>query len=212
MKRIVVLASGRGSNFRAVASAIERGEISGRCIRLIVDRPGTLAAVRAEEQNIPVSPLHYGDFSTKADYEKALSDLLHTLSPDLIVLAGYMRILGLGIIREYPGRIINIHPSLLPAFPGLNAHGQAVAYGVRISGCTVHFVDEGTDTGPIILQRCVSVAEDDDEVTLADKILTEEHIAFPEAIALFCQNRLKIIGRKVMLLPQVPEDTPHEGH
>lgn len=212
MKRIVVLASGRGSNFLAVASAIERGEISGRCIRLIVDRPGTLAAVRAQEQNIPVSLLHYSDFPSKADYEKSLSDLLHTLNPDLIVLAGYMRILGQWIIREYPGRIINIHPSLLPSFSGLNAHGQAIDYGVRVSGCTVHFVDEGTDTGPIILQRCVSVAEVDDEVTLAEKILDEEHIALPKAIALFCQNRLKIIGRKVFILPQSPENNPHEGN
>ncbi|MCQ1538037.1 phosphoribosylglycinamide formyltransferase [Methanocalculus taiwanensis] len=201
MKRIVVLASGRGSNFLAVASAVSRGMINGRCVGLIVDRPGTLAAVRAGEHGIPVFTIDYSVFSTKSAYEEELIGTLRSLAPDLVVLAGYMKILGSGIIREYVGRIINIHPSLLPSFPGLDAQGQALAYGVKVSGCTVHFVDEGTDSGPVILQRCVPVLEDDDPGILAERILAEEHIALPEAVALFCSDRLRILGRTVIRLP-----------
>jgi len=199
MKRIVVLASGRGSNFLAVASAIAEGKIAGRCVGLIVDRNGTLAAVRAERQHIPVITINYQEFRSRDEYEAELSAVLRSLNPDLIVLAGYMRILGSSIIREYAGRIINIHPSLLPSFAGLNAHRQAIEYGVRLSGCTVHFVDEGTDTGPIILQRWCDVSEDDDESTLSDRILTLEHEALPKAVSLFCEGRLTIDGRRVFI-------------
>ncbi|MCP1714848.1 phosphoribosylglycinamide formyltransferase-1 [Methanocalculus alkaliphilus] len=199
MKRIVVLASGRGSNFLAVASAIAEGKIAGRCVGLIVDRNGTLAAVRAERQRIPVITINYQEFRSRDEYEAELSAVLRSLNPDLIVLAGYMRILGSSIIREYAGRIINIHPSLLPSFAGLNAHRQAIEYGVRLSGCTVHFVDEGTDTGPIILQRWCDVSEDDDESTLSDRILTLEHEALPKAVSLFCEGRLTIDGRRVFI-------------
>jgi len=200
MKRIVMLASGRGSNFLAVASAITRGMIHGRCVGLIVDRRGALAAVRAEECGIPVFIIDYSGFSTKDEYEEEVIGTLRSLAPDLIVLAGYMKILGSAIIREYAGRIINIHPSLLPSFPGLDAQGQALEYGVKISGCTVHFVDEGTDSGPVILQRAVPVLDDDDPERLAERILLEEHIALPEAVSLFCQDRLRILGRTVLRL------------
>lgn len=200
MKRIVMLASGRGSNFQAVASAIARGMINGRCVGLIVDRRETLAAVRAEEFGIPVFTIDYSGFSTKSEYEEEVISTLRSLAPDLVVLAGYMKILGSSIIREYAGRIINIHPSLLPSFPGLDAQGQALAYGVKISGCTVHFVDEGTDSGPVILQRAVHVLDDDDPGSLAERILLEEHIALPEAVSLFCEDRLRILGRLVIRL------------
>lgn len=200
MKRIVMLASGRGSNFQAVASAIARGMINGRCVGLIVDRRETLAAVRAEEFGIPVFTIDYSGFSTKSEYEEEVISTLRSLAPDLVVLAGYMKILGSSIIREYTGRIINIHPSLLPSFPGLDAQGQALAYGVKISGCTVHFVDEGTDSGPVILQRAVYVLDDDDPGSLAERILLEEHIALPEAVSLFCEDRLRILGRLVIRL------------
>ncbi len=200
MKRIVMLASGRGSNFLAVASAITRGMIHGRCVGLIVDRKETLAAVRAEELGIPVFTIDYSGFSGKSEYEEELTRTLGSLAPDLIVLAGYMKILGSAIIREYAGRIINIHPSLLPSFPGLDAQGQALEYGVKISGCTVHFVDEGTDSGPVILQRAVPVLDDDDPESLAERILHEEHIALPEAVSLFCQDRLRVLGRTVIRL------------
>ncbi len=200
MKRIVMLASGRGSNFLAVASAITRGMIHGRCVGLIVDRRGTLAAVRAEECGIPVFLVDYPGFSGKSEYEEELTRTLGSLAPDLIVLAGYMKILGSAIIRDYAGRIINIHPSLLPSFPGLDAQGQALEYGVKISGCTVHFVDEGTDSGPVILQRAVPVLDDDDPKSLAERILHEEHIALPAAVSLFCEDRLRILGRTVIRL------------
>ena len=200
MKRIVMFASGRGSNFQAVASAIARGMINGRCVGLIVDRRETLAAVRAEEFGIPVFTIDYSGFSTKSEYEEEVISTLRSLAPDLVVLAGYMKILGSSIIREYTGRIINIHPSLLPSFPGLDAQGQALAYGVKISGCTVHFVDEGTDSGPVILQRAVHVLDDDDPGSLAERILLEEHIALPEAVSLFCEDRLRILGRLVIRL------------
>ncbi|GAA5261902.1 phosphoribosylglycinamide formyltransferase [Methanocalculus sp. MC3] len=200
MKRIVMLASGRGSNFQAVASAIARGMINGRCVGLIVDRRETLAAVRAEEFGIPVFTIDYSGFSTKGEYEEEVISTLRSLAPDLVVLAGYMKILGSSIIREYAGRIINIHPSLLPSFPGLDAQGQALAYGVKISGCTVHFVDEGTDSGPVILQRAVPVLDDDDPGSLAERILLEEHIALPEAVSLFCEDYLRILGRAVIRL------------
>ncbi|RQD82363.1 MAG: phosphoribosylglycinamide formyltransferase [Methanocalculus sp. MSAO_Arc2] len=207
MKRIVVLASGRGSNFLALARDIREGKIDGRCVALIVDRKGTQAAVRAEEFHIPVSIVDYSCYPSKNEYEEELVATIRLYAPDLIVLAGYMRILGAGIIRDYSGNIMNIHPSLLPAFPGLNAQKQAILYGVKVSGCTVHFVDEGTDTGPVILQRCVPVADDDDEESLAKRILSEEHRAFPEAIALFCQDRLKIRNRTVIILPDVGPGT-----
>ncbi|HIJ06080.1 MAG: Phosphoribosylglycinamide formyltransferase [Methanomicrobiales archaeon 53_19] len=202
MKRIVVLASGRGSNFLAVASAIQRGMIKGRCVGLIVDRRGTQASVRAEEYGIPVYTIDYSGFPGKAAYEEELQRTLGSLAPDLIVLAGYMKILGSSIIREYTDRIVNIHPSLLPSFPGLDAQGQALEYGVKVSGCTVHFVDEGTDSGPVILQRAVPVLDNDDPGTLAERILFEEHIALPEAVSLFCQDRLRILGRTVIRLDE----------
>ncbi|MCP1662065.1 MAG: phosphoribosylglycinamide formyltransferase [Methanocalculus sp. MSAO_Arc1] len=198
MKRIVCLASGRGSNFLAVLSEIESGTIHGRCVGLIVDREGTGAAHIAEEHGIPVSLIDYSSFSAKEEYEEELLRTLRLLDPDLIVLAGYMKILGSAIIREYKGMIMNIHPSLLPAFPGLSAQKQALAYGVKVSGCTVHFVDEGTDTGPIVLQRCVLVLDDDDEERLSARILAEEHIALPEAVALFCSDQITLRERLVL--------------
>jgi phosphoribosylglycinamide formyltransferase-1 len=118
---------------------------------------------------------------------------------DLFVLAGYMRILGTAIVQAFPGKIVNIHPALLPSFTGLHAQRQAVAYGVRVAGCTVHFVDENLDCGPIILQKCVPVLNDDDEDSLAERILIEEHKCYPEAIRLFCEDRLEIIGRTVRI-------------
>jgi phosphoribosylglycinamide formyltransferase, formyltetrahydrofolate-dependent len=120
---------------------------------------------------------------------------------DLFVLAGYMRILGQEIVREFSGRMMNIHPALLPAFPGLHAQRQAIDYGVKVAGCTVHLVDDGTDTGPIVIQRCVPVLQDDDETALANRILTEEHRALPLAVKLFCEDRLIVEGRRVRIRP-----------
>jgi phosphoribosylglycinamide formyltransferase-1 len=201
MKRIAVLASGRGSNFQAVIDAIRDGSVPGICVRLITDNPGAYAIERARDADIAVTVVDYSIFPGKDAYEEALLAAMTASGADLYVLAGYMRILGEGIVRRFAGKMINIHPALLPSFSGLHAQRQAIEYGVRVAGCTVHFVDEGMDSGPIILQRCVQVYFDDDEGTLAERIIGEEHCALPEAIKLFCEDRLEIHGRNVRILP-----------
>ncbi|WP_332448838.1 phosphoribosylglycinamide formyltransferase [Methanoculleus sp.] len=196
-KRIAVLASGRGSNFQAVVDAIAAGEIPAICVGLITDNPRAYAIQRAEDAGIPAVVVDYARFPSKAAYEEALLVAMRSCRADLFVLAGYMRILGAGIVHEFSGRMMNIHPALLPAFTGLHAQRQAVECGVKVSGCTVHLVDEGMDTGPIVVQRCVPVLPDDDESALADRILVEEHKALPLAVKLFCEERLEVDGRRV---------------
>jgi phosphoribosylglycinamide formyltransferase-1 len=198
-KRIVVLASGRGSNFQAVIDAVAAGEIPGHCVALITDNPEAYAIERAENARIPAVVIEYASFPSRDMYERALLAAMQQQGADLFVLAGYMRILGKSIVQAFPGKVVNIHPALLPSFTGLHAQRQAVDYGVKVAGCTVHFVDESLDCGPIILQRCVPVLSDDDEETLAERILEEEHKAFPEAIRLFCEDRLVINGRRVLI-------------
>jgi phosphoribosylglycinamide formyltransferase-1 len=200
-KRIVVVASGRGSNFQAVIESLKRGWIRGACVALVTDNPKAYAMERAEAAGIPVVVVDYAAFASRELYEQALLAALKDACPDLIVLAGYMRILGPAIVREFAGKMMNIHPALLPSFTGLHAQRQALKHGVKLAGCTVHFVDESLDGGPIILQRCVRVMDDDDEDTLANRILIQEHIALPEAIRLFCEDRLSIEGRKVRIRP-----------
>jgi len=196
-KRIAVLASGRGSNFQAVIDAIGAGSIPARCTALITDNPKAYAIERAHQAQIPTVVIDYASFPSRDVYERALLSAMQQQDADLFVLAGYMRILGKGIVQAFPGKMVNIHPALLPSFTGLHAQRQAVEYGVKVAGCTVHFVDEHLDCGPIILQRVVPVLEGDDEDALAERILHEEHIAFPEAIRLFCEDRLEIAGRTV---------------
>lgn len=198
-KHIVVLASGRGSNFQAVINAIAAGHIPAACVALITDNPKAYAIERAQKADVPVIVLDYPSFPSKEAYEHALLTVMQQQKADLFVLAGYMRILGTAIVKVFPGKIVNIHPALLPSFTGLHAQRQAVAYGVKVAGCTVHFVDENLDCGPIILQKCVPVLKDDDEGSLAERILIEEHICYPEAIRLFCENRLEIEGRTVRI-------------
>jgi phosphoribosylglycinamide formyltransferase 1 len=198
-KRIAVLASGRGSNFQAVIEVIAAGRIPAVCVALITDNPDAYAIERAKKAGVPVLVLDYASFPSKAAYEHALLAAMQQKNADLFVLAGYMRILGTAIVQAFPQKIVNIHPALLPSFTGLHAQRQAVAYGVKVAGCTVHFVDENLDCGPIILQKCVPVLEDDDEDSLAERILIEEHKCYPEAIRLFCENRLEITGRNVRI-------------
>ncbi len=198
-RRIAVLASGRGSNFQAIIDAIQAGTIPARCVALITDNPEAYAIVRAEKAGIPVVIVDYASFASRELYERALLSAMQQQEADLFVLAGYMRILGKGIVQAFPHKMVNIHPALLPSFTGLHAQRQAIEYGVKLAGCTVHFVDEHLDCGPIILQRCVPVLETDDEDSLAERILYEEHIAFPEAVRLFCEGRLEIVGRKVRI-------------
>jgi phosphoribosylglycinamide formyltransferase-1 len=199
MKRIAVLASGRGSNFQALINAARSGYFPAVISRLITDNPEAHAIRRGKDAGIPVSVLDFGSFSERGEYEKALKREMKACDPDLIVLAGYMRILPSAIVKAFPGRIMNIHPALLPSFPGLHAQRQALEYGVKLSGCTVHFVDEGTDTGPIVIQRCIPVEEEDDEEALAARILVEEHRILTEAVRLFCEERLEIRGRLVFI-------------
>lgn len=199
-KKIAVLASGRGSNFQAVVDAIHDGKIPATCDELITDNPKAYAIERAKKAKIPVMVIDYAAYPSRELYEQALLSAMLRVNADLYVLAGYMRIVGSGIVRSFPGKMMNIHPALLPAFPGLHAQRQAIEYGVKISGCTVHFVDESLDGGPIILQHSVRVLDSDDEDSLAERILHHEHECYAEAIKLFCEERLEIVGRKVRIL------------
>jgi len=199
-KRIAVLASGRGSNFQAVIEAINQGKIPATCIALITDNPEAYAIIRAKNAGIPVIIVDYSLYPSRELYERALLSVMQKADPDLFVLAGYMRILGNAVVRSFSGKIMNIHPALLPSFTGLHAQKQALNHGVKVSGCTVHFVDENLDGGPIILQRCVAVQDGDEEDSLAERILKHEHECLPEAIRLFCDEKLEINGRTVRIL------------
>jgi phosphoribosylglycinamide formyltransferase-1 len=198
-KRVAVLASGRGSNFQAVIDAIRDGHVPASCVRLITDNPKAYAIERAKTAGIPCTVVDYESFPSRDAYEQALLHAMQDCNADLIVLAGYMRIVGREIVQAFAGRMINIHPALLPSFPGLHGQRQAIRHGVKMSGCTVHFVDESLDGGPIIIQQCVPVLERDDEDTLAARILGHEHRCLPEAIRLFCEERLVIEGRQVRI-------------
>ncbi len=193
MKRLGILLSGRGSNFVAIADAHLDAEIA-IVISNRADAPG-IAIARDRGLNAIVLPSREVDRET---YDAQLSATLDAASVDLICLAGYMRLLSPAFIRRYPQRILNIHPSLLPSFPGLHAHRDALAHGAKISGCTVHFVDEGLDSGPIIQQAAVPVLDDDTEASLAARILREEHRIYSEAIALVLSGKYRIEGRRVI--------------
>jgi len=193
---IGVLVSGRGSNLQSIIDSINRKEINAKITVVISDVEDAYALERARKHDIPavfVNPK--GKDREKLDEE--IAETLREHNADLIVLAGYMRILGKDFVRKHYGRVMNIHPALLPSFPGLHAQKQAFEYGVKVSGCTVHFVDAEVDHGPVIIQKAVPVLEDDTEETLAKRILEEEHKSYPEAIRLYTEGRLKIVGRKV---------------
>ncbi|QXO93459.1 phosphoribosylglycinamide formyltransferase [Methanospirillum purgamenti] len=197
----VVLASGRGSNFQAIIDRVKEGSIHARCVCLITDNPDAYAITRANKAGIPHEVVSYKSFSDKIRYEEALMEVIARYNPDLIILAGYMRLLGDRIVDTYHGKMINIHPSLLPAFAGLHAQQQALDYGTKVAGCTVHFVTRDMDAGPVIIQRTVPVLDDDDEESLSSRILIEEHQAYPDAVRLFFEHRLRIEGRRVRILP-----------
>jgi phosphoribosylglycinamide formyltransferase-1 len=197
VKKIAVLASGRGSNFQAIIDAIEEGYIPAICVCLITDNRHAYAIDRAVLADIPTRILDFGSFPGRDEYNRALRIVMEECGADLFVLCGYMRLLDPATVRAFYHRIINIHPALLPSFPGLHAQRQALEYGVQVSGCTVHFVDEGMDSGPIILQQCVPVFPEDDEDSLSMRILNQEHEILVEATKLFCEERLRIEGRRV---------------
>lgn len=196
---LAVLASGRGSNLQAIIDAIERKEIPAKIEVVISDSPEAFALQRARKHGIPCQVLEAKSFSSREEYDKEVIKVLEYYSIDLVILAGFMRVLSPLFVRAFPNRIMNIHPALLPSFPGLKAQKKALGYGVKISGCTVHFVDEGVDTGPIIIQAAVPVYDSDTEESLSERILKEEHRIYPEAIKLFAEGRLKVEGRKVFV-------------
>ena len=200
-EKLGILCSGRGSNLASIIEAIERGEIPGEIAVVIADKRDAYALERARAKGIPTVAVVYRDYAERADFERAMLDEMHAHGVTLVVLAGFMRILSPVFVHAYTGRILNIHPALLPSFPGAHAHRDALAYGVKVSGCTVHFVDEGMDSGPIILQASVPVMEDDTEETLAARVLEQEHRIFPEAIKLYVEDRLRTDGRRVHILP-----------
>lgn len=195
--RIGVLASGRGSNLQAIIDAARAGELNARVEIVLSDNAGALALGRAREHGIEARAFDIKKFKDRTAYEKDIVKALRSKKVDLVCLAGYMRIVGPELLGQFKGRIVNIHPALLPSFPGLHAQRQALDHGVKVSGCTVHFVDEGTDTGPIIVQVAVPVLEHDDEASLSERILEQEHKAYVEAIRLYSEGRLKMEGRRV---------------
>jgi phosphoribosylglycinamide formyltransferase-1 len=197
MKRLGILISGRGSNFLAIADAIAAGRLDAEIALVISNRADAAGIGLARERGLDAMALPSQGLDREV-YDRRLIAELRAREVELVCLAGYMRILSGHFIREFPGRILNIHPSLLPAFPGLDAQHQAIAHGVKFSGCTVHFVDEGLDSGPIIRQATVPVLDDDTAETLGARILKEEHRIYAEAIGLVLSGRYRLAGRRIM--------------
>lgn len=207
MLTIGVLASGRGSNFQSIIDNIESGFINAKIAILITDNPKAYAIDRAKKHNIESLVVKPKKFQDKDSFYTHIADELQKRGVDLVVLAGFMRVVSRPLIERYKNRIMNIHPALLPSFPGLHSQKQAVDYGVKISGCTVHFVDEGVDTGPIIMQAAVPAYEDDTEDSLSKRILKQEHMIFPLAIKLYADGKIKIEGRKVSVDTERKDDS-----
>jgi len=197
---LAVLVSGNGSNLQVIIDKIEAGDINARIACVISNNPEAYALSRAKAHNIPAIIHENRSFSGRREFDAALVCTLQEYGVKLVVLAGFMRILSEVMVNAFPNAIINIHPALLPAFPGLHAQQQALDYGVKFSGCTVHFVDCGTDTGPIILQSVVPVMPDDTEEKLSARIQAEEHLALPEAIKFCTEGRISVEGRLVRVL------------
>lgn len=195
--RIGILISGRGSNMVALLDAVRDGHVRGAEMALVVsDKPSAAGRLRARDRGIKTALVERKG-RTREEHEREIIKTLRAHGVELVCLAGYMRLLSPYFIEEFRGRILNIHPSLLPAFPGLDAQRQAVEHGVKYSGCTVHFVDETLDGGPIVTQRVVPVHDSDTPDTLAARILIEEHVAYPEALALVCSGAYEVVGRRV---------------
>jgi phosphoribosylglycinamide formyltransferase-1 len=198
--RVAVLLSGRGSNFEAIYQNSLKPDANFEVIVVISDKKDARGLERAREFGLNAFHVSPKKLKPKELYEGKILEILKTHDVELICLAGYMRIVGETLLSAYEGRIINIHPALLPSFPGLHGQKQALDYGVKVSGCTVHFVDPGVDTGPIILQKSVEVKEDDTEESFSQRILKQEHLLYSKAVTLFFENRLQIQGRRVIIL------------
>jgi len=199
MTKVAVLASGGGTNLQSIIDAAEAGTLGAEVALVISDKPEAFALERAKKHSIKTAVVTKKDYPSREAFDKRLIEILKENSIELVVLAGFMRIISKQLIDAFPMRIMNIHPSLLPAFPGLDVQQKAIDYGVKFSGCTVHFVDAGVDTGPIIIQAAVPVRDNDTDESLSKRILKEEHRIYPEAIRLFCQGRIEVNGRKVFI-------------
>jgi phosphoribosylglycinamide formyltransferase-1 len=196
--RLAILLSGRGTNFAAIHQAIADGKLDAEIVCVISNQPDAPGLARARELGLSAHAIDHRAYPTRAAHEEEVLRVLAEAEPDFICLAGYMRLLTPAFIAAWPHRILNIHPSLLPAFPGVDAQAQAVAYGVKVSGCTVHFVDENLDAGPVIVQRAVPVRDDDTADTLAARILEQEHIAYVEALVLLGTQAWRVEGRRIV--------------
>jgi len=201
--RVAVLASGRGSNLQAIIDAIEAGQVQAQIVAVISNKKDAVALERARKHGLPdlfVDPKPFtGRPDNREAYDHALLEVLAKHEVELVLLAGYMKIVTSGLVKAYANRIMNIHPSLLPSFPGLDVQKKAIDWGCKLAGCTVHFVTEGVDEGPIILQAAVPILDDDTAETLAARILIQEHKLYPRAVQLFAEGRLRVDGRRVLI-------------
>jgi phosphoribosylglycinamide formyltransferase-1 len=196
---IGILASGSGSNLQSIIDHIEQDRLDA-VIRVVVsNNPDAYALTRAEKHGIPFVVIRHQEFPTREAFDGQMANTLVSFGVDLVVMAGFMRVLSPQFLHAFPQRVINIHPALLPAFPGLHGQQQAFEYGVKFSGCTVHFADDGVDSGPIIIQAIVPVLETDSEDTLAERILREEHRIYPQAIQFYAEGRIEIQNRLVKI-------------
>jgi phosphoribosylglycinamide formyltransferase-1 len=195
---IAVLVSGSGSNLQAIIDASERGKIPARVGAVISNKADAYGLVRARNHGIPAEVVDHRAFGSREEFDARLVEIIRSYRAELVCLAGFMRVVTPVFLRAFPQRILNIHPALLPSFPGTHGPRQALEYGVRFSGCTVHFLDEGVDTGPVIVQAVVPVYEDDTEESLAARILKQEHRIYPMAIRLCLEGKLAISGRRVL--------------
>ena len=201
MKKIAVLISGSGTNLQSIIDSVESGLLNIEIAVVLSNKEDAYGLTRARNHGIPTAIVKHGDYGNREEFEEKLIEVLDGFGVDLVILAGFMRVLTPLFVNHYHHCIMNIHPALLPSFPGTHGQQQAFDYGVRFTGCTTHFVDEGTDTGPIILQAVVPILPDDTVETLAARILKEEHRIYSESLRLWSQERLRIEGRKVIILP-----------
>ena len=199
MKNIAVLISGNGTNLQAIIDNVKAGNIKCNIVAVISNKADAYGLERAKQAGIPEYFIDHKGI-TREEHEQKIIEILEKNNVDLVVLAGYMRVLTPLFVNKYKHRLINIHPALLPAFPGTDGYGDTFNYGCKVGGCTVHFVDEGVDTGPIIIQKVNQIREDDTLELFKERGLTIEHQALPEAVKLFCEDKLKIEGRKVKIL------------
>ncbi len=204
---IAILISGRGSNMVSLVTAAQEGRLSADVRVVLSNRPDAPGLARASDLGIPTAVLDHRAFATREAFDAALADELERRGVRFVALAGFLRVLTPVFLRRFAGRVLNIHPALLPSFPGVHAQRQALEYGARVTGCTVHFVDEGVDTGPIVAQAAVRVRDDDTEETLAARILEQEHRLYPLALQAVLTGRARVVGRRVVGV-EGPGDPP----